>query len=80
MTHEEYALVHGLQNALLEIRDRLDPIAKGEITRGRCPPGSLSPGKRKTTMKDAVSIAKAAQAHIDRIERKFDEEIEQYIK
>lgn len=62
---------HHLVNEILTIRDRLKPIADGEITRGRCLPGTINPGLRKITLKDAQSIAKHAMARIDQIVNRF---------
>lgn len=62
-----------LVNEILEIRDRLRVIEEGQIERGRCLPGTIYPGKRKLTMKDAQSIAKHAVARIDQIVNRFNE-------
>jgi hypothetical protein len=66
MTSEELASVSNFRNRMLLIRDRLDPIVKGEITRGRSLAGQRGmPGKRKTTCKDAARIAHHIQAAIN---------------
>lgn len=71
MTHEEIARVHKFTNAMLDVRDRLIPILKGEIERGHCLPGKSTayldkPGFRKTKLKDAVEIARHIHAIINR--------------
>jgi len=67
MTHEEVAIVSNFRNEMLVIRDRLDPIVKGEVERGRSLAGQRNmPGNRKTTFKDAARIASHIQAAINR--------------
>jgi hypothetical protein len=66
-------------NAVLEARDRLEPLISGEIGRGHCSPGSREcyggkPGKRKTTLKDARAIARTVTAIINRAVNKFEED------
>lgn len=77
MTHEEVAAVYVFMNRMLEVRDRLDPILSGEIERGHCLAGNAAayggtPGKRKTTLKDAREIAKHCQAIINRAHTELD--------
>ena len=78
MNHEEVAAVHRFMQQMLEIRDRLDPILKGEIERGHCLAGQAEAyggvrGYRKTTLKDARAIAKHCKAFIDRAYDELDE-------
>lgn len=63
--------VYDLTYALIELRDRLDPIVKGEIKKGR-PTNRSYPGVehkeyRKTTLKDARSIAHHMQVRINQL-------------
>lgn len=78
MTQEETCRVSELINEMSAIRDRLDPIVKGEIDRGHCIGGrevyGAMPGTRKTFLKDAVSIAKTVQIRIDRAIGEFEKE------
>jgi len=81
MTHEEVAIVHQFANMMLQVRDRLDPIVKGEIERGHCLAGNAaayggSPGMRKTTLKDAREIAKHCQAIINRACNDIDKHLD----
>lgn len=62
---------HQLANDILEVRDRLKAIEDGQVSRGRCLPGTIKPGKRKITLKDAKSIAHHAIARIDQIVKRF---------
>ena len=68
----DYAFV----TAVLQARDRLDPIISGEIERGHCPAGTREcyggkPGKRKTMLKDAVRIAKDVAFILNRAANEF---------
>lgn len=61
------------------IRDRLKPIAEGEIERARQHKADLGssydrPGKRKIRLADAANIARHAIARIDQIVREFEED------
>lgn len=48
------------------IRDKLDPIIKGQIERGHSPKGRvLDLGTRKTTLADARKIVEFAQARLN---------------
>ncbi len=65
-------------NKVAGIRDMLEPIASGEITRGHCSPGTREcyggkPGKRKTTLADARKIAHHAIIALNRAINEFDE-------
>jgi hypothetical protein len=78
MTHEEVARLHRFTNDMLGVRDRLDPILKGEIERGHCLPGKSvayldAPGMRKIKLKDAVEIAKHCQAIINRAVKEIED-------
>jgi hypothetical protein len=78
VTHEQIARLHRFTNSMLDVRDRLDPILKGEIERGHCLAGELAacggkPGKRKTKLKDAVEIARHCQAIINRAVNEIDD-------
>lgn len=81
MTHEEVAIVSTFSNKMLEVRDRLDPIVKGEIERGHCLAGDNVavggvPGYRKTTLKDAVRIARHIQAFINQAVDELDKHMD----
>jgi len=55
-----------LQGKVLEIRNDLDPIIKGEIQKGRnASQYSIGPEYRKTTLKDAREIVKYAQQKLN---------------
>jgi hypothetical protein len=78
VTHEEVARLGRFTNLMLSVRDRLDPIVKGEIERGHCLPGKSTayldaPGMRKTKLKDAVEIARHCQAIINRAVNEIDD-------
>lgn len=71
MTHKECARLGKFIHLMLGVRDRLDPIIKGEIERGHCLPGKLTafldkPGFRKMKLRDAVEIARHCQVIINR--------------
>ena len=77
MTQDEICAVSCFSNEMVGIRDRLKPIIIGEIERSHCLAGSAvayggTPGKRKTTLKDAVAIAKLCCQIIDREVNKID--------
>ena len=81
MTHEETAIVWNFTNRMLQVRDMLDPIVKGEIERGHCLAGNAiayggHPGMRKTTLKDAKQIARHVQALINMSHKDLDEDLD----
>lgn len=76
MTYEEVQAASYFTNQMVMVRDLLDPIVSGQIKRGHCVGGrecyGATPGMRKTTLKDAVRIAKHCQFIINREVNKFD--------
>lgn len=71
---------HQFATRVMECRDLLGPIVKGEIERVNCPAGTREcyggvKGERKTTLKDAVRIAKIVTMLMDRAINEFEEEI-----
>ena len=61
--------LHNLQNDLAGVRERFNPIVKGEIEKvnNMNRAESVFPGFRRTTMKDARSICKYAQFRINKM-------------
>lgn len=76
MNQEEVQAASYFTNQMVMVRDLLDPIVSGQIERGHCVGGREAfgavPGMRKTTLKDAVKIAKLCQSIINREVNKFD--------
>jgi hypothetical protein len=69
---------HAFLTQVLMCRDKLLPIISGEITRGHCVGGrecyGAKPGRRKTTLKDAVTIAKAVHFLLNRAVDDFEKD------
>lgn len=76
--YERAQVNHEFESQVLKCRDLLEPIITGMIERGHCLAGFRvgtggKPGKRKTTLKDAVAIAKTIEVILNKAVNDFSD-------